>query len=116
MNSTKIIVRDFILPARIGIYPEEHKKAQKICINITMDLENYHINHDDIEDTVSYEHVINEIRAQSQTHHNLVETFAEHIAEFVLREPRVREVTVQIEKLEIFVDARVGCHVTRTRK
>ncbi len=115
MNSTKIIVRDFILPARIGIYPEEHVKTQNICVNITMDLSVHHIDHDHIEDTVSYEHVVNEIRAQATIHHNLVETLAEHIAQFTLKDPRVCEVTVQVEKLEIYKDARVGCCITRAR-
>lgn len=115
MNSTKIIVRDFILPARIGIYPQEQVAPQNICVNVTMNLADHHINHDAIEDTVSYEHVINEIRVQATLHHNLVETLAEHIAQFALRDIRVTEVTVQIEKLEIFPDARVGCCLTRGR-
>lgn len=115
MNITKIIVRDFILPARIGIYPQEQVTPQNICVNVTMNLADHHINHDEIEDTVSYEHVINEIRVQATLHHNLVETLAEHIAQFALRDIRVTEVTVQIEKLEIFPDARVGCCLTRGR-
>lgn len=115
MNTTKIIVRDFILPARIGIYPQEQVIPQNICVNVTMNLADHHINHDEIENTVSYEHVINEIRVRATLHHNLVETLAEHIAQFALRDIRVTEVTVQIEKLEIFPDARVGCCLTRGR-
>lgn len=115
MNSTKVIVRDFILPARIGIYPSEHVSPQNICVNITMDLSVHHIDHDNIEDTVSYEHIINEIRAQAVIHHNLVETLAEHLAQFALKDARVTEVTVQVEKLEIYPDARVGCCITRNR-
>lgn len=116
MNSTKIIVRDFILPARIGIYPEEHTKTQNICVNVAMDLADHHVDHDVIEDTVSYETIINEIREQAtNVHHNLVETLAEHIAEFALNDIRVKEVTVQVEKLEIYPDARVGCNITRAR-
>jgi dihydroneopterin aldolase len=115
MNSTKIIVRDFILPARIGIYPEEQKKTQKICVNITMDLADFRIPHDIIEDTVSYEAIINEVRRQSEIHHNLVETLCEHIASHALTDTRVKCVTVQIEKIEIYSDAKVGCCITRAR-
>lgn len=115
MNSTKIIVRDFILPARIGIYPAEQVSPQKICVNVTMDLANHHVNHDNIDETVSYEHVIAEIRKLCATHHNLVETLAEIIASFALNDARVKTVTVQIEKLEIYPDAHVGCEITRTR-
>lgn len=116
MNSTKVIVRDFILPARIGIYPAEHVTPQNICVNVTMDLANHHIDHDVIEDTVSYEDIMNEIRLQATIHHNLVETLAEHLAQFTLKDARVKEVTVQVEKLEIYPDARVGCNITRARE
>lgn len=115
MNITKIIVRDFILPARIGIYPEEQVDPQNICVNITMDLADHSITHDVISDTVSYEDIINEVRSQAVIHHNLVETLAEHLALFALKDVRVKEVNVQVEKLEIYPDARVGCNITRVR-
>ena len=115
MNNTKIIVRDFILPARIGIYPEEHLKSQNIRFNITMDLGNYSVTKDEIEETVSYVDIINEVRAQAIIHHELVETFAEQIAMFALKDKRVKEVSVQLEKLEAFPDAHVGCIITRSQ-
>lgn len=115
MNLTNIIVQDFILPAHIGIYPEEHQKMQNICVNITMALADYRIAHDVIEDTVSYEGVVNEIRKLSNIHHNLVETLAEKLAEFSLQDARVKTVEVTVEKLDIFPEGRVGCHITRGR-
>lgn len=109
MNNTKIIVRDFILPARIGVFPEEHLKTQRILFNITMDLGDHFVQKDVIEETVSYVDVINEIRAQSVIHHELVETFAEQIAAFILKDKRVKYVSVELLKLEVFPDAHVGC-------
>jgi dihydroneopterin aldolase len=102
MNLTQIIVRDFKISAYIGIYPEEHDAKQNICINVTIELTDYKIQHDNIEDTVSYESIVNEIRKQSELHFNLVETLAEELAKFCLTDKRVDSVTIQIEKNEVF--------------
>jgi dihydroneopterin aldolase len=115
MNSTKIIVRDFILPAHIGIYPEEHQKTQNICVNVTMELADYRVAHDTIQDTVSYEGIVLEIRKLAGIHHNLVETLAEKLAEFSLLDRRVASVEVTVKKLEIFPEGHVGCTITRNR-
>ena len=115
MNITKIIVRDFVIPARIGIYPEEQISKQNIIVNVSMQLSDYIIIHDTIEDTVSYEGIVNEIRKQSEVHHNLVETLAEVLANFCLIDKRVFAVEIQIEKLTAFREGRVGCHLTRVR-
>lgn len=115
MNITEIIVRDFIIPARIGIYPEEHTKTQRICVNVTMELANFRITHDTIEETVSYEGLVKEIRKQADIHHNLVETLAETLANYALTDNRVLTAKVSIEKLDVFPEGRVGCHISRTR-
>jgi dihydroneopterin aldolase len=115
MNTTKIIVRDFILPARIGIYPDEQQKTQNICVNVTLNLGDFRVDHDDIDATVSYADIIDEIRNQAAVHHNLVETLANTIASFALKDIRVMDATVQVEKIEIYPDARVGCCITLSR-
>ena len=115
MNLTQIIVRDFKIPAYIGIYPEEHGIKQKICVNVAMNLTHYKIQHDKIEDTVSYEGIVNEIRKQSEVHHNLVETLAEELAKFCLTDRRISSVIIQIEKIEIFNEGNVGCSITRVQ-
>ena len=115
MNNTKLIVRDFILPARIGVYEEEKHKTQNICINITLDLGDFHVAKDDVLETIDYASIIKEIRQMVTVHRNLVEVLVEDILQFVMKDARVREATVQIEKLEIVPDARVGCIMTRQR-
>jgi len=115
LKKTEIIVRNFIITARIGIYPEEHKKPQKVCINITMKLaDNLSFQHDNINETVSYEGIIKEIRAQSEVHHNLVENLAECLSNFCLNDIRVKSVSVQIEKIEIYPEGYVGCIITKS--
>jgi FolB domain-containing protein len=112
-NTTKIIIRDFKLPARIGIYPQEHLTPQEICVNVTMELADAHILHDQIEDTVSYEDMVHEIRKQATIHHNLVESLAEHLSHFALRDTRVSNVEISVEKIKIFKEGTVGCIITR---
>lgn len=116
MNITKIIVRDFKLPARIGIYPEEHQKTQNICVNVTMTLVDHRVPHDRIEDTVSYEGIVGEIRKQANIHHNLVESLAEILANFALTDPRVSTVEISVEKTDVFPEGHVGCIITRTKE
>ena len=115
MNGNLILtVRDFILPAHIGIYPHEQDNPQPIRVNIEMALDG-DVTEDRIEDTVSYEIVVGEIRRLAGIHHNLVEIFAKNLADFTLGEKRVRSVTVHVEKLEIFPEGSVGCKITRAR-
>lgn len=115
MNTTKIIVRDFLIPARIGIYPEEHISKQKIVVNVTILLTDYNIVHDKIEDTVSYEGIVEEIRKQADIHHNLVEILAERLAKFCLKDNRVLSVEIQIEKTDVFKEGHVGCTINRVQ-
>jgi dihydroneopterin aldolase len=50
----------------------------------------------------------------AERHVNLIETLAERIASLVLEDRRVREVSVRVEKLDIFPDAAsVGIEIVR---
>ncbi|HNQ91785.1 MAG TPA: dihydroneopterin aldolase [Alphaproteobacteria bacterium] len=114
-NYTHVLVRDFILPARIGIYEKEHQFPQSVRFNVDMQLTDYRVRHDRIEDTVSYEGIVNKIRELCQIHHELVEKLADHVANFCLEDSRVGVVTVMVEKLEIFPEGPVGTKIVRTR-
>ncbi len=113
-NKTYVTVRDFILPARIGIYESEHLAPQNICVSISMELNDFRIPHDRIEDTVSYEGAVNEIKRLLGIHHELVETLAEHLAQYCLNDVRVSCVEVTVEKLEVFSEGRVGTRIVRS--
>lgn len=111
-----IYVRDFTLPARIGIYPEEQAAPQSLCISVEMLREGAHpAREDDIAQTVSYEGIVNEIRRLAQIHHNLVESFAENLISFALTDPRVDGVRVRVEKPDIFPEGVAGVSVFRRR-
>lgn len=114
-NQTIVTVRDLKIPARIGIYEEEHLHPQPVLIQVNMTLADYQVPHDRIEDTVSYEGVVTEIRRLSQIHHELVEKLAEHIADYCLRDNRIHQVEVSVEKTDIFPDCNVGARIIRTK-
>ena len=114
-NQTKILVRDFVVPARIGIYPHEHEASQKIRVSIDVTLKNYEIKRDNIEDTMSYEGLVAAIRDLQKQHFELVETMAENLAGIALMDDRTSCVTVAIEKLEVYPEGRVGTEITRYR-
>ena len=114
-NQTKILIRDFIVPARIGIYPREHEAPQKIKVSVEVILKDHEIKHDHIEDTMSYEGLVAAIRDLPRRHFELVETMAEHLAQVALIDVRTYCVTVTIEKLEVYPEGRVGTEIIRYR-
>lgn len=114
-NQTKILVRDFVVPARIGIYAHEHEAPQKIKVSIDVMLKNYEIKRDNIEDTMSYEGLVAAIRDLQKQHFELVETMAEHLAGIALMDARTSCVTVVVEKLEVYPEGHVGTEITRYR-
>ena len=113
---TRIIVRDFVVPALIGIYPHEHGVLQKMRITVDVTLSATTISTDDISATMSYEGLVREIRALGETHHELVETVAENLAAFALAHPLAESVFVRVEKLEVYPEGSVGTEIIRSKK
>lgn len=115
-DQTVIFLRDFVLPARIGIYPRERAAPQRLRIGVELTLSDAHaVREDDIESTFSYEYVAKEIRRLADIHHDLVETFAQNIAAYALRDPRVSEILVRVEKPDVFPEGPAGVWIRRTR-
>lgn len=114
-NQTRILIRDFVTQARIGIYPKEHDAPQAIRVSVEITLKNYEILRDRIEDTLSYEGMVAAIRDLSKQHFELVETMAEHLAGYALSDSRVESVIVRIEKLDVYPEGTVGTEILRYR-
>ena len=115
MNQTKILVRDFVVPALIGIYEHEQKHPQRIRVSVEILLKDFRIAHDDIKDTISYEYIVQAIRDLIQQHFNLVEAIAEHLAALSLSDPRAHSVMIRVEKLDVYGEGSVGCEIIRSR-
>ena len=118
----KVFIRDLEVRARIGIYPKERRRAQRVIVNIVMSVKEGGRarggdHGDDIAGVVSYEDAVRATEAIAASGHiNLVETLAERIAEASLKDARVVAVKVRVEKPDIFPQAAgVGVEIERRR-
>ena len=114
-----VFIRDFLVECIIGVYDSEKKEPQRVRINLDLAVdEGEHPIIDDIKNVVSYETMANYILAiANEGHVNLVETFAEKIADMCFCDCRVHSARVRIEKLDIFENAEsVGIEIERFRK
>jgi dihydroneopterin aldolase len=113
-----VFVKDLKVDARLGIYPEEKSKPQRIIVNIDLSVrEGDDPLSDDIKNVVSYEIVVKKVEEiVAAGHVGLAETLAELIAAACLRDRRVMAARVRIEKPDIIPNARsVGVEVERLR-
>lgn len=114
----RILVRDLVLDCRIGAYPEERLKSQRVRFNLDLRVRRpIPPLNDDLEKVISYDKIIAEIRSLVAAGHiNLVETLAEQICEICLADRRVVRAKVMVEKLEVEpAAAGVGVEIERSR-
>ena len=113
-----LLIRDLVLPCAIGVHEHERHATQRVRINVRARVtEDERPIGDSIANVVSYEAIVDGIRAIAQSGHiNLVETLADRIAALCLANQRVRSVWVRVEKLDLYADAAgVGVEVERAR-
>ena len=112
----EVFIKDLILPALIGIHPHEKKKLQKICINVTLMVDDRcSFAKDKIKNVVSYEKIVKGIKKILRKGHvGLIETLAEDIAGMCLSDSRVYIARIRVEKLEVFKDSKsAGIEIER---
>ena len=111
----RILVRDFVLPVRIGAYKHERERAQNVRFNVDVGILRSSQLAEDIRDVFSYDVILDSIRMiVGQEHIALVETLAERIAAVILAQHRVVSVAIRIEKLDVGPGA-VGVEIVRKR-
>ena len=118
-NTSKLIIRDMVLKASIGVNPEEKISPQDVIISVEAELcETPHTSNDDINDVLSYDNIVQAIKSLTKERHiNLVETLAEDIAQEVLSLKAVSVCKISVEKPDIYDDiGRVGVEITRYRE
>lgn len=114
-----IIINDLRLKALVGIHEHEKNKKQKISINLILQaVDNLKLKEDDINNVVSYEHIVNDIKYLVNSGHvGLLETLAENISKLCFKDNRVINATIRIEKLEVFKETEsVGIEIFRMKK
>ena len=114
-----IVIGDLRLDLFIGVLDFEKKARQPVSVTLHLFVSDTGpTRSDDLADHVSYADVIDKLkeRAKARRHVNLVETFAEEVAEMALADARVASVVVDVRKTAIIPEAgSVGVIIHRRR-
>lgn len=114
----RIFVRDLLLDALIGIYPEERVKPQKLLVNLELWVgETPGEPPRSYAEVVCYEGLVKRTKALlAEGHVDLVETLAERLATICLEDERVLRTRVRVEKPDAIAEAAgVGVEIERCR-
>lgn len=114
----RVFVRDLLLDALIGIYPEERVKPQKLLVNLELWVaETPGEPPRSYAEVVCYENLVKRTKALlAEGHVDLVETLAERLAAICLEDDRVLRTRVRVEKPEAIAEAAgVGVEIERRR-
>ncbi|MDJ0893718.1 MAG: dihydroneopterin aldolase [Alphaproteobacteria bacterium] len=111
----RVLVRDMLLEARIGVHKHERDAPQQVRVNLELSVREGGPIRDRLADVVDYEKIVHGARRVAESRHiNLVETLAEELAEICFDDARVLAVRVRVEKLGVFEDvASVGVEIER---
>lgn len=113
-----VIVRGLVVMCDIGIRPEEQGARQQVRVSVELTAPDGAVfPGEDRRRVINYEKVVAAIRAIADSGHiDLCEGFAERVAVSCFDDPRVVQVRVTVEKLDVFPDADgVGAILERRR-
>lgn len=93
----RVFVRGLKVEAEVGVYAHERGHTQPLVVDVELDVTTARAEH--LSQTVNYETIAAAARAlAAEGHIELVETFAERLAERCLVDPRVTRARVRVEK------------------
>ncbi len=108
-----VFVRDFLANADIGAYAHERGAKQRVLFNVEASVRRAAAHVGDMRAVFSYDLILDAIRlVVGRGHTDFIETIAEDVAAMVLKHPRVRDVRVRVEKLDV-VPGSVGVEIRR---
>jgi dihydroneopterin aldolase len=111
----RVFLHDFVTTAEIGAYAHERGAIQRIRFNVDASVRRVKAHADDMRAVFSYDVILDAIRlVVGRGHIDFLETIAEDVAAIVLKHPRVRDVRVRVEKLDVVAGA-VGVEIRRGR-
>ena len=119
----RVLIRDLVLGARIGVWKREKLSDQRVRINIELlatrpgPLLGKEPRLGRRDRILRYDTVVTGIRRIiGEGHFDLCETLAERIAAICLENRKVRWTRVRVEKLDVYPDAAsVGAEIERFR-
>ena len=117
-STRRVFVKDLVLDCLIGIHRHERDGAQRVRINLDLEVrESKRPIEDKLSNVLCYEQLVARVRNLAVSGHvNLVETLAERVASLCLEEPEVAAAKVRVEKLDVFADAAsVGVEISRRK-
>ena len=113
----KIFIQELEFFALIGAYAEERSKKQKIILDLELgvDAKNASL-HDSLTKTVDYDRLVEQVKTYiSNTEFFLIETLAEHIAQFILKEFDVHWLRLYLTKPNAITNTKkVGIIIERS--
>jgi dihydroneopterin aldolase len=113
----RILLRDLVLPCRIGVYEHEKQAAQRVRINAQLLVARDAGSRDELHHVLNYETIVDGIRALTRgAHIELIESLAEEVMAVCLRSPRTLAASITVEKLDVFPDAESIGVVLRRRR
>jgi dihydroneopterin aldolase len=114
----RVIVTGLVVETYIGVHDFERDAAQRVRFDVEVETVDGYADHvRSTGDFVSYADIVEfiEVSAASGPHVELVETWAEDVAAFALRNDLAQAVRVTVRKLDIF-DAAEGVGVAIERR
>lgn len=110
---SKVFVRGIQLMAEVGLYAHERGRRQPLILDVELDIGFSGVEH--LSDTVNYETIVTAAQAVADEGHiELVELFAERLAQRCLADPRVTRARVRLEKPEALAPRAAGAGVEIT--
>jgi len=112
-----LFLKDFVLPARIGVRGSAEGRTQQLRLNVCVYLRPPFDWRDRIDEVLDYDRLrdgILEIVAQG--HIRLIETLGGRIVDMCFKHSQVEGVHLQIVKLEAHTDCEVGYETWRRRE
>ncbi|PZO87550.1 MAG: dihydroneopterin aldolase [Micavibrio aeruginosavorus] len=116
-STYRIFIRDMTVDMGIGVLDEEKTRTQRVRINVDAEIESRApSSRDEIDDTVSYDLIVQIVlRHTSDGHSNLAETLAERIADDCLAYQGIKNITVRVEKPDIYPYAVAGVEIFKSK-
>ncbi len=113
-----VIVRGLVLMCSIGIRRAERDRPQRVRVSVELTAtEEVSFPSEDRRRVINYEHVVAAIRQIAGLGHiDLCEGFAQRICDACFADPRVAQIRVSVEKLDVFPETEgVGAVLERVR-
>lgn len=109
-----LTIRDYKLPAMIGIHPHEHERAQDILIQARLQVSPLPNDAtDQISSVLSYSQVRQDIKMIIDAkHYELIETLVHDLVNQMQRYKECLGGWIKVEKLEAYPDAVVGIEMS----